>query len=86
MRASVPFENESNENDWKKVLTNKKHISKSTIIIKLELFCINACTPQIKKNLQFKETNFWLRIKQKGEMENWRKFDFRLGLLSQENF
>lgn len=42
--------------------------------------------PLQKKNLQLREMNFWLRIKQKGEMENWRKFHFRLGLLSQEKF
>ena len=41
--------------------------------------------PLQKKTLQFRETNFWLCIKQKGEMENWRKFDFRLGLLSQDD-
>ena len=28
MRASVPFENEKDENDGKKVLATKKHISK----------------------------------------------------------
>lgn len=31
------------------------------------------------------KTNFWLRIKQKGEMKHWRKFDFRLSLLSQDD-